>query len=136
MDTQRIEQTSLEVQLQLMPPEQRRAELLARLRRMALRGQLRPGDLATHDEGVSEEAPGASPPPGLGAPLLDPTSASTPKNENSGMRTQRGAGKGVGDADQELEGELRDQPAEQDDGGGDEAGVLTRVANSGDQAGR
>jgi hypothetical protein len=89
MDTTRVEQTSLVMTISMMPPEERRAELLQRVRRMALRGHLRPGDLAIEGAATGEdEGVGEPPRPGSGSPLLGPANISAP-SESTG-RTQGG----------------------------------------------
>ena len=70
MDVQRVETTSLQLTLSLMPPAQRRAELMTRMRRMAMRGQLRPSELLA---GVEEAMPGGPPLPGPSMRSLSPS---------------------------------------------------------------
>lgn len=113
MDVQRVEQTSLTMQLQLMPPEQRRAELLQRLQRMALRGTLRPSDLiGANADHVRDEAPGGTPPPGAPSRVLEPAYNHTPKNPECVSSKEEGDGDG--------QGELGEWPEERGGGTGDE----------------
>ena len=78
MDVQRIEQVTLQVQVQSMPPARRRQEIEERMRRMALRGTVNLAALVAGAGGATEGV-GGPPRPAASPPLLDTLDVSPPK---------------------------------------------------------